>query len=176
MYATMLTLAYIAQVPVGPLDAFRANFSSIKVDTRFVFTRGTASADAVDQLRTWSLGGVTFPEDPQATVTGRWACNGAVEMLNCEYPALAAAPSPGQDVEVKDGIFSRVSPALSMAGFDVLADGAVQVEHRRGEPDIQVHLGEQPGMVLLGRGPFCWWGTFQFPSTLRSRVKITFTI
>src|SRR5262249_2975437 len=22
-------------------------------------------------------------------------------------------------------------------------------------------------MVLLGRGPFCWWGTFRFPTTLK---------
>lgn len=56
--------------------------------------------------------------------------------------------------------------APSKAGVDVLWDGEVQAEHRLGEPDVQIHLGDTPGMTIHGSGPFIWWRSFRMPSTL----------
>src|SRR5262249_6998843 len=147
MYLTIILTTCISQAPVGPLDAFRANLASTKVDVKFVFTRGTASADAVDQLRSWSSRGVAFTEDPNATITGRWACDGAAEMLACQHPALQPAPPPGQVSELKGEASTSGRPATVRTGFEALLDGEIQADHRLGDPEIQVHLGGSPGMI-----------------------------
>src|SRR4051812_25829652 len=101
MHMVLMIVACVSQAPVGPLDAFRANRAATKVDVKFVFTSGAASADAVDRLRSWSPDGVTFSEDPTATITGRWACDGVAERFACQHPAPQPTPPPSRDGEVK---------------------------------------------------------------------------
>lgn len=161
MSVIAILLVCLSHTPVTPLDAFRANLAATKADITFVFTSGEVSGDVVDKLRSWASDGVTLPETPETTITGRWTCDGAAEMLTCRHPApKAATPSGGEGV-VGQKIPPKALPAPSWAGFEVLCDGEVQAEHRLGEPDIQIHLDDAPGMALLGRGPFCWWGTYQ---------------
>ena len=162
-----------AQVPVGPLDAFRANFYATKVDIRFRYEEGMSPAESVDRLRSGAFGSLSVVLDPQATLSGRWSCDGTTELLACSSVEFGnhddGAASPGTAAREK-GV-SRSGPVIgprSPAGFEVLTDGEMQAENRIGEGEVQVFMdeGQGEGMFVTGRGPFCWWGTFHFPASL----------
>ena len=66
----------VAQTPVGPEDAFRANYAAIEAEVRYTFSAGIAPLEALDRLRTLSSDGISFVEDPSRTSEVSWACDG----------------------------------------------------------------------------------------------------
>ncbi|MGC8638279.1 MAG: hypothetical protein ACP5XB_00195 [Isosphaeraceae bacterium] len=162
-----------AQVPVGPLDAFRANFYATKVDIRFRYEEGMSPAGTVDRLRSGAFESLSVVLDPQEALNGRWSCDGTTELLACssldfsDRPDKAASPTTAAKAKQLPHGGPVIGPR-SPVGFEVFTDGEMQAENRIGHGDVQVMTNEGPGegMFLTGRGPFCWWGTFHLPASL----------
>jgi hypothetical protein len=53
-------------------------------------------------------------------------------------------------------------------GFEVLRTDQLQAYHRIGDRSVDAHHGENSaGIFREGRTPYCWWGTFLFPTNLK---------
>ena len=89
---TLLMLVLFQQVPAGPLDAFRANFASIKADVDYTFEFGTADSSTMEggamagRGHSGSLRG-------RPAVHGRWSYDGRVERCRRTGPRRRIARS-----------------------------------------------------------------------------------
>jgi hypothetical protein len=170
-------LLSIAQAPVGPEDAFRANYAAIQAEVQYAFRAGLAPADVLARLRTWSTDGISFIEDPGRTLEVKWACDGVSQRLAI-LPAIspgspAVGNSPGDALKQSSGLSRGPGAPITRGsaagkGFEVLWDDEVRLEHHFDRPDVQVHLGNQLGVLYTHAGPFLWWGIFEYPVSLKT--------
>ena len=84
--AALIVLLALSQHPPGPLDAFRANYASIKAEVDFQFTGGSFK----DTKRLWE-GQVpdyvkSHVQDLDLTILGHWACDGTAEYFRFGSP------------------------------------------------------------------------------------------
>src|SRR5262245_49421412 len=85
----VLALIAFGQVAPGPLDAFRANFASIRADVEYTFEFGTADSATVEDGRLWKGEVTGFVEQPNRSVVGRWSYDGATERYEGRMPDAA---------------------------------------------------------------------------------------
>ena len=166
----------VHQTPVGPEDAFRANFSAIGANLRYrVQASLAAPIEALDELRAWTSAEVSFVEHPRFALDIEWTCDGAAQHVICRSASASeltdpAAPAANNDPPTDGSPGGLLRPAPFSAadkGFEVLWDGEIQVEHRLDMPDVQVHVGGASGMLSSTSGPFLLWGSLKYPSDLR---------
>ena len=172
----ILVALLVHQTPVGPEDAFRANFSAIRANVRYrVQASLAAPIEALEELRAWTSAEVSFVEHPRFGLDIEWTCDGAAQHVICRSASAseltdAAAPAANNDPPTDGSPGGVMRPANFTAadkGFEVLWDGEIQVEHRLDLPDVQVHVGDAEGMLYTTSGPFLWWGILKYPSHLR---------
>ena len=163
---TALAILTFAQLSPGPLDAFRANYASIKVDLEYVYRKGGVDAATVADGRLWRERPLNFVGDPRLAVVGRWSCDGEVEWYYFSSPEEVLEAGRKQPkvlgamvpyVPEHEGIYDGVTLAGHLLHDDVTMD--------RGQV-IQVWNNRSPGFLSMGKGPFFWWISYPFPQIL----------
>ncbi len=160
----LLAIACLGQLPLGPLDAFKANYGATKVEAIYTYKSGSGTADTLKNLREWSGKEVAYVEDSDS-MSVRWACDGNAEVLKCEELAKF---SQSDKKELTFDKTSRKAFVKSKISIEVLTDGWIQAEHRSTDGAVQIHINADPGLARLGRGPYMWWGSFRFPSSIKT--------
>ncbi len=156
MVLALLTLA----LDPGPLDAFRANYASIKVDIRYNYTEGVADPEIVGRL--WRLKAPEYDAEPdygertkqrgytKDEVAGRWGCDGTVEYFDFATPDLILSRMASKNVR---GVF-RATELL--CGESILAGHLYK--NQGTTPYIIIWDSNKPPAVRLnGTSPFLWW-------------------
>jgi hypothetical protein len=175
----VFSLVTLAAEPV-PLDAFRANFASIKVDMEFTHQGGQADPSIVGRLS--SLKEPEFDASPgfgepygRSEITGRWAYDGTTQLHDFGSPDWVLQ-------KIKDahgGVLPR-----SFAGFvesrEELFDGTILAIHRRerddrsfGPIDVLIDrefIDRERRNLVQGSSPFIWWWGSEFPAFLDEDV------
>jgi hypothetical protein len=82
----LLTILILGPVSPGPLDAFRANFASIRADVDYTFEFGTADSSTAENGRLWKGAVAGFAETRIRAVNGRWSYDGTVERYEGRAP------------------------------------------------------------------------------------------
>lgn len=177
MAAIVLLLA-LSQLPPGPLDAFRANYASIKAEMDFELTGGTFKDDA---KRLWEGHVPEFVEkhieDWDDTIVGHWACDGVAEYFRFSSPQEILDRAAKAPLRMEAGKVScRV---VFIPKVEALWDGELLIGHQehphykniRGNPgwsivNVDVINDELAGYLGTGAGPFNWRGWI-FPHMLR---------
>ncbi len=169
--ATLVTLILFAQTPPGPLDAFRANFASIRADVDYRFEFGTADSSTTEPGKLWKGEAIGFVETATRAVEGRWSYDGAVERYEGRAPdaALQKARMARGNGETRPFV---VEP------FESVFDGEAAAYHRiKGESvDRASHIlsftkTREPPWIGSSGAPFCWWGKSRFPVDIEGEFK-----
>lgn len=158
----LVALMLVAAEP-GPLDAFRANYASTRVNTEFLFEVGTASRELVTGGGLWTTNQVGFVEDAVRRVAGRWECDGTTEHLVC-------APSGKEAEEAAHAARSKAAQQPIIAEqppLEVLFDGEAAAWHLMDEGSSTIQLGYIEHPPFLHHGPYMWFGPFPFLLSLR---------
>lgn len=166
-----------SQLAPGPLDAFRANYASMKAELDFEFTGG---AFRDNQKRLW-LGQLpvyveSHTENTDLTLVGHWACDGKAEYYRFGSPADILQRASKDQLKKEAGkVFYNVS---FIPRTELLWDGELLVGHREhphfkdtaGNPDwtiVRANIIDdmKAGYLGEGRGPLQW--TLIFPHILK---------
>ncbi len=168
----------LARTQPGPLDAFRANYSSIKVELEFDFTVGDLK-EPVGRLRLGQQ--PNYVENPDTRLTGRWACDGRVEYFNFSSPEdVLERASKDTLRQESNKVYFNIDfvPKSEFLWDGELLCGHIEHPHKRrsgGDPDWKVITAEVPerelGYLQPGRGPF-HWGFSAFPYILKAFGQI----
>jgi hypothetical protein len=168
---TFFALLLLGQVSPGPLDAFRANFASIRADVDYKYEFGNADSRTAENGRLWKGEVIGFVETRTAAVNGRWSYDGIVERYEGRAPddVLQEARKLRGNGETK--------PVLTEP-FELIFDGERAAFHRiKGEStDPRSHIlmfqnNREPGWISNSGGPFYWWGKNRFPMVIESESK-----
>jgi hypothetical protein len=174
--ASIVLIFLLAQTEVGPEDAFRANFAAIHAEAKYRLRVGEAPVESLDRLRSWSSAEISFVERRRSALNVDWACDGVAQRVFCisanpEELEHALMPPTGEKGGMRNlmggGPIGAASSRPAAKGFEVLWDGEVQLEHRFDGKDVQVHLGDNLGILYTTSGPFLLWATLKYPSQLR---------
>ncbi len=178
--ATFVLLLGLSQLPPGPLDAFRANFASIKAEMDFEVTEGSFKGNA---KRLWEGQVPDYAErhapDADLTIVGHWACDGTAEYYRFGSPDEVLDRASKDQVKREAGkVFYKV---LFIPKTEALWDGELLIghqnhphfRHRKDNPHWRIVSVEtidsnaaQASYLGTGRGPL-HWGTI-FPHVLKS--------
>lgn len=135
----LLAVLSLAQVKAGPLDAFRANYASIRVSTEFTYRASTITRNELVEGKLWEPG--EHGTEAKAVVTGRWDCDGEAEHTIC---SSTLARKPTRAGEVVPG-----RPAV-----EVLTDGSMIAYHELGDDAFSIQAAAKGDEGLLDYGPF----------------------
>ena len=151
-----LVLAAVGQVAPGPLDAFRANYASIRVSVEYEFEGGPVGAGTIRSPRFWKDGRPTIRKSRTVT-RGRWACDGTTEyfLVNSDHWNAAA-----DEAQLNEDASIDLVEALWRPGDQWTA------WHERTGPRIEVLQLDSPPVLSVGTSPFYWWGPEPFPNKL----------
>ena len=69
---TSIAIALLAQATAGPLDAFAANYTSIKVDVKFIWRMNPVDRATIAHARMWSPNPPLLPEEARQVVRGQY--------------------------------------------------------------------------------------------------------
>src|SRR5690242_11573736 len=83
MSAVVSAMLALAQLAPGPIDGFRANYASIKVDLSYRHRWGNAPASALAPMRHRVEPAFETDRDPRIEVVGDWGCDGSAEYFRC---------------------------------------------------------------------------------------------
>jgi hypothetical protein len=167
MAALFVAIAMLSQADPGPLDAFEANYASMKAGLDFTYTCGGIDSGLVANARLWTLKQPNFVEVRERSVVGQWQCDGTAEYYNFCSPddvvaeALKQAPEIGKRVAYVphiESIYDGETRAAHVIDDQITAD--------RGYVINVFHDGE-PGLISLGKGPLLWWISYPFPKFLQ---------
>lgn len=173
MFDVVAVLALLSATPApGPIDAFRVNQASIKVDLRYRYTKGLADPALVGRL--WSVRDPGYDAEPdygdyargdfqgfsKGEVGGRWSCDGAVEYYDFAPPDWLVQKLAGQKVKTAVNL-----PTEALYGESTFAGH--HYLHQSGTPYIHIWDHENPVNLHFGTGPFLWWGVYPFPHVLK---------
>lgn len=161
MISAMLAAALICQDRPGPVDAFRANYSSTHLYIDYQYTSGVIQASALAAAREARFDKISFQEDPDRTISGEWECDGQTERYRC-----------GSTAEVVADRLRRAKPGEFMSAvppFELLFDGERAVFHQEGSDTIVVIDSLDGTLLPTVRGPFLWWSEAPFPNLLKRR-------
>ncbi len=166
----LLALLAVSQVPPGPLDAFRANFASIRADVDYTYEFGYAESATIENGRLWKGELIGFTVHPDRAVLGRWSYDGITERYEGRTPeaALTEARKRRGNGEIRP---FRTEP------FELIYDGERAAFHTlQGESDsprsnILVYYPSLREPNGLGGAPFYWWGKCRFPIVIEDEFK-----
>lgn len=153
---TMISVL-ICSLPPGPIDAFRANYASIKVDVQYRYTVSVVSNADIANGQLWEPISRNFEIDPRFTVNGRWSCDGSTEYFSVRAADNPIVPNPALGP----------SELQRRPDFEALFDGEVLAQRDNGSPALDASMTEEPGPLRLGKSPLFWWGLYPFPQILR---------
>ena len=119
---TIVAAILLGQVSPGPLDAFRANFASIRADVDFVYEHGHADSATIEGDRLWAGQVVGFEEHPARGAIGRWSYDGKLERYEISTP-----PSALQDARRRRGD-GEIQP-YRREPFELIYDGVRAAYH-----------------------------------------------
>lgn len=174
---TILAALALAQLKPGPLDAFRVNYSSLKVELQYEYIRGSMSAG--DAARIAESGGTGFQPRPETKIIGRWACDGLAESFAFSSPddviaAGKAAPRKDEDGGLHPTGMMMMAALPYVPKTEGLFDGVLLAGRQEnnsmmmgGGRTINVWANGEPGYLALGKSPFFWNLTHPFPQFLR---------
>ncbi|MGC8640519.1 MAG: hypothetical protein ACP5XB_11655, partial [Isosphaeraceae bacterium] len=157
--ALPVLLTLLGQAP-GPIDAFRANYTAIKVDMDVELWDGENIEPA--QFARARARGAPVPEDaPKLINTGRWGCDGSTEYFLFGPPEevlKAEAEGPPEKrahwITSTEGLYDGSLYAFHFA--------SVTTSYQNEEVNVQTEDLSIPG----GAGPFLWWMLDSFPKCL----------
>ena len=146
MTSAFLSLALFLPVQApGPLDAYLANYSALRVELDYQFRAGQVDFKQVDPKALWSPDGVAIIEDPMRQVVGSWAYDGTVarykEAGPAEAIATARAARPGELVKY-------------VPDFELLFDGNTAAWHYSQQSTLHTALTEDPPFLALSKRHF----------------------
>ena len=153
----------------GPLDAFRANYASIRVEMSFIIEPGTMDSAAFNKDFIWTGRDINFTPHPNHEQVGDWACDGVSEASFCGSPDAVVAEARKSLKEVRGGY-------LKLGYFpktNSLFDGETLAQHKVDEitdPDGSQYINVWNNNAGLPStpGPFFFW-EHSFPSFLGYR-------
>jgi hypothetical protein len=87
MWISLVVLLALGQAEPGPLDAFRANYSGVKVDVDYSYGSGFVDASVVSSRRLLTDRDFEFAESPETRIEGRWGCDGSAEYFGFGSPS-----------------------------------------------------------------------------------------
>jgi hypothetical protein len=160
---SLVLCLFAAQPGPGPLDAFQANYTSIKAEVTYVHTKGYCSPEVVSEGRLWAGMGIDFVEETKKRIIGKWRCDGLTEYFDFSSPEDVT-----EEGRAKKRVIGEKVPFIPRT--EALWNGETLVANCL-EPDFMPggmsivhawHTGE-PGMAGMGRSPFFWWGSYPFP-------------
>jgi len=169
--AALVALLALSQLPPGPLDAFRANYASIKAELDFKFTGGSFK----DNKRLWE-GQVPdyierHAENTDLTIVGHWACDGSAEYFRFGSPEEVLDRASKDKLKKEAGkVFYNV---LFVPKTEALWDGEILCGHidhphyrnLKENPDwkiVRVNVVDdlEARYLSTGRGPLHWGRIF----------------
>jgi len=171
-----IVIMVVAQVKPGPLDAFLANYSSIKAEMDFEYVDGQSVGKAAD---VWMERKPAFRENRASKIVGHWACDGETESycFRSSDEMLEQAEKNKPRREASKMIF----PAHYVPWTEALWDGHILAWHTR-DPirdtagrsfsSWAIHVGpvhEEPDCLTEGRGPFYWGFSYTFPQIVKAK-------
>lgn len=130
----LLAVLSLAQVKVGPIDAFRDNYASIKVGTEFTYRVSTITRDELAEGKLWEPGEHGTGAKP--VVTGRWDCDGVAEHTVCSSTLVRKPTRAGELVPGR--------PAV-----EVLTDGSMVAYHELGDSMFSIQAAAKGYEGLL---------------------------
>jgi len=174
--ATFVVLLALSQLPPGPLDAFRANYASIKAELDLEYTQGSFK----DTKRLWE--GLipnyveSHTENTDLTIVGHWACDGVAEYLRFGSPEEVLDRASKDHLKKEAGkVFYNI---FFIEKTEALWDGEILCGHQEhphfrqlkdnpGWRTVRVNVidDEMASYLSQGRGPFQWG--FVFPHILK---------
>lgn len=166
----LLALLAFGQVPPGPLDAFRANFASIRADVDYTYEFGYADSATAEKGRLWKGQVIGFTVHPHRAVIGRWSYDGTTERYEGRTPEAAlqeARKRPGNG-EIQP---FRTEP------FELIYDGeraafhTIQGESSSKRSNFLVYYPRMREPNGLGGAPFYWWGKCRFPIVIEDEFR-----
>ena len=177
---TVVVLVLIGQQAPTPLDSFRANYASIKVDLDFIYEMG--EFDGPRDL-VWSKQGVNFhpKERLPGSLEGHWACDGLAEYHRFSSPKAVLEKAAQEKIRTEaNKVFFEV---YAVPKIEALWDGDVLAVHSvdriRLTPGTSpswktiqaTAIDREPGELTSGRSPFYWGFTFPFPQIIGSQFE-----
>jgi hypothetical protein len=174
----LLAAVMASQVTPGPLDAFAANYASIRAEMDFEYADCTFDGQVADL---WSDKKPEFRTDRESRILGHWACDGEAESFSFRSCAEMLARVGANPPRVEAG--KLFMPARYVPTTEALWDGRVLAWHTRDpirDPAGSafswqaVHVGfmyEEPGCLTEGRGPFYWGFSYTFPQIIRAHFS-----
>lgn len=182
-----ILIASLGQVPADPSEAFRANYSAIKVDFDFTVRRGTL-LEREDEIWKGSLETVFQHQDTRVgDLEGHWACDGVAEYIRFSSTAERLAEAAQGGLVVAQSGNPDVAKAVARVFYvpltECLWDGetlvscamprAVGARAEDSAPrDLYVRIpGDELNPLTSGRGPFYWGFTDAFPHILLAKFR-----
>jgi hypothetical protein len=153
----------LVQAQPGPMDAFQANYASIKAELDFNYTQGTIDGSTVADWHLWESTQVQFAEKHDLQIIGHWACDGSTEYYDFSSPDDVIAEGRKQPpvigarvpyVPRVEAIYNGETRAAHIINDEITLDRGYVVN---------VYQDGELGPISLGKGPFLWWITYPFP-------------
>jgi hypothetical protein len=170
--STLMVLA-LSQLPIEPLDAFRANFAAVRAELSFDYVEGPFKNGG---SALWKGGRAELVENRETRVVGRWACDGKVEYYHFSSTPEILERAAKDQVTVAAGKASF--SVRFVAKTEALWDGEILCVHEdnphaidgRGLSrwgNIEVKTLDREPFLFGGRGAFHWGLTTRFPEILK---------
>lgn len=179
----LVIFTIVGQQKPGPLDAFRANYASIKAGMDFEHTSGLLDGDP---SKLWSDTRPQFIETRKSGIRGHWECDGTAEYYRFqsidEVQALLKRTPPRRDAS------KVISQVHYVPLTEAIWDGETLASHSHSMPfdksqnmDSSASLVwqciqlerviEEPANLQDGRGPFYWGFTYTFPQIIGAKFS-----
>lgn len=157
----LLWAALVAGLPAPtPLDAFRSNMASVKVELDYTLCTAVVSESEVTPVRKWEP---TLDVSARASARvsrGNWGTDGVTERFSSLPPQAAVNGAGGRG--------QAAAPVVEASEFEMLYDGDAAAWHDfRGSATV-VNTSRPPYFTV---GPFMWFGDRPFPAMLNVHFK-----
>ncbi len=153
----------------GPIDAFRANFSSIQAIVDFEWTTGSIASRSLTRDHVWD-GDLNFIGQRKLTRVGRWGCDGTTEYFLFSSPqdVIDAAKE-----EAKQRKSAKEPPLFNyIPRFELLFDGEYVLCREQTQDSATMATTNQPSQFAYAKGPFFWSaGGWPFPAILSQHFQ-----
>jgi hypothetical protein len=157
----MLILAILFQdrSTPGPLDAFRANFSALRVQVRYEYRHGGVPGSFLRNTRPWLNASIPWTQE-STPIQGSWEFDGTTQRI-----ATLAIGSSAHSVSnsAYSGTLRPLTPELD----EIVFDDRTVAWHTLREPLINCRMRNLlQGSIGFRHAPFLWFETEPFPALI----------